>query len=354
MALTLAVVGATGAVGQEMLRVLEQRRFPHGAIRLFASPRSAGKTLRYRGQDVRIEPLDDGWHRGVGLALMSAGSGPSKKYAKDAVADGVSVVDNSSAFRAHPACHLIVPEVNAHTLPTDGKPVLAAVPNCSAIIMLVALNPLREAFGVSHVSVSTYQAASGAGAQAMDELRAQTLLALEGTPPERWPRTVFNEPYAFNLFSHNAGVDAASGYNGEELKMISETRRIWDDPGVLISPTCVRVPTMRAHAESVTVTMKTPVTEAQVRRALDAGAGVRVIDDRAANVFPTPLKATGGDQVLVGRIRPDLARVHELHGREATLSPDTPCDRWSLFIAGDQLRTGAALTAVKIAELIVG
>jgi aspartate-semialdehyde dehydrogenase len=355
----IAVVGATGAVGREMLAILEQRRFPHASVRLFASPRSAGRSIRYRGESLVLEPLADGWHKGVDLALMSAGSGPSKQFAPAAVSAGVHVVDNSSAFRADPACHLIVPEVNGRTLPKPGaggggRGVLCAVPNCSAIIMLVALNPLREAFGVSAVSVATYQAASGAGAAAMEELAEQTRATLAGTPTEALPRSVFAEPYAFNLFSHNAAIDPATGYNGEELKMISETRRIWDDPGVLVSPTCVRVPTMRAHAEAITVTLKRPATEAQVRAALAGGASVRVVDDRAGNAFPTPLKATGGDEVLVGRIRPDLARVHELHGPNATPTAATTCDRWSLLVTGDQLRTGAALTAVKIAELLVG
>jgi aspartate-semialdehyde dehydrogenase len=356
----IAVVGATGAVGREMLAILEQRRFAHGSIRLFASPRSAGQSITYRGEPIKLEPLAEGWHRGIDLALLSAGSGPSKQFAPAAVAAGVKIVDNSSAFRADPACHLIVPEVNGHTLPRGSgggavaRGVLCAVPNCSAIIMLVALNPLRKAFGVSRVSVATYQAASGAGAAAMDELREQSRESLGGTPVEGLTRKVFAEPYAFNLFSHNAAIDDATGYNGEELKMISETRRIWDDPAVLVSPTCVRVPTMRAHAEAITVTLKRAATEREVRAALALGESVRLVDDRAGNRFPTPLKASGGDEVLVGRIRPDLARVQELHGPEATPGAETACDQWSLFVAGDQLRTGAALTAVKIAELLVG
>ncbi len=359
----LAVVGATGAVGREMLAVLEERRFPHGEVRLLASARSAGQRVRYRGEGREVRPLTREALRGVDVALFSAGSGPSKECAPGLVAAGACVVDNSSAFRADPACQLIVPEVNGDLVRGagggggGGRGVLCAVPNCSAIIMLVALNPLRRAFGVRQVSVSTYQAASGAGAQAMDELRAQTHEALGGTPAGELTRRVFSEPYAFNLFSHNATVDAATGCNGEELKMISESRRIWDDPGVLISPTCIRVPTMRAHAESITVSLGRPATEREVRAAYagaGAAAGVRVVDDRAANAFPTPLKATGGDEVLVGRIRPDPARVHELHGPDAMMGPDTACDRWCLFVAGDQLRTGAALTAVKIAELLVG
>lgn len=352
--MNVAVVGATGAVGREMLAILEQRAFPHAGLRAFASPRSAGAKIPYRGGHVVVEALAPGWHKGIDLALLSAGSGPSKQFAPAAVADGVKIVDNSSAFRADPSCHLIVPEVNAHTLPkpAPGRGVLCAVPNCSAIIMLVALNPLRKAFGVRRVNVSTYQAASGAGAAAMDELREQTRLAIAGTPAGALPRKVFAEPYAFNLFSHNASIDAATGYNGEELKMISETRRIWDDPRVLVSPTCVRVPTMRAHAESITVILERPATHAQVLDALRGGASVRLEDDRAGNAFPTPLKASGGDHVLVGRVRPDLGRWQEQHGPEAVPAPDQPCDQWSLFVAGDQLRTGAALTAVKIAELL--
>lgn len=370
---SLAVVGATGAVGREMLTVLEQRRFPHAGIRLFASPRSAGSAIRYRGEPVPVEALGPGWHEGVDLALMSAGSGPSKQFATAALAAGVKIVDNSSAYRADPACHLVVPEVNAAVLRADprcapgprrpGAGVLCAVPNCSAIIMLVALNPLRAAFGVQRISVATYQAASGAGAAAMDELREQTRQALEGVSPESLKRSVFAEPYAFNLFSHNAAMDPATGYNGEELKMISETRRIWDDPRVLVSPTCIRVPTMRAHAEAIEVTLSRPATLPQVRGALAGGEGVRLVDDRAGNAFPTPLKATGGDEVLVGRVRADVARLEELYGpdwrarggsaAEGGGPDDLPCDRWSLFVAGDQLRTGAALTAVKIAELLI-
>ena len=368
---SIAVIGATGAVGREMLAVLEQRRFAHREIRLLASVRSAGQHILYRGERHEVKALSHGALKGLNLALLSAGSGPSKEFAPALIAAGTHVVDNSSAFRMDAACHLIVPEVNGGALRAAaeaaraggqtggqagiGKGVLCAVPNCSAIIMLVALNPLREAFGIKRIVVSTYQAASGAGAQAMEELRAQSREALDGKLPGQLTRRVFDEPYAFNLFSHNAGVDAASGYNGEELKVIAESRRIWNDTSVLISPTCVRVPTMRAHAESINVTLAGPATEREVRGALAAGAGVRVVDDRVNNAFPTPLKATGGDEVLVGRIRPDIARLHEMHGADfnaASCSGALSCDRWELFVAGDQLRTGAALTAVKIAELL--
>ncbi len=364
---TIAVVGATGAVGREMLAVLEQRRFPHAGIKLFASPRSAGATVRYRGEPFTVEALSDNWFQGVDLALMSAGSTPAKRFAPPALAAGVKIVDNSSAFRADPDGHLIIPEVNASVLKADpraarhsGKGVLAAVPNCSAIIMLVALEPLRRAFGVQRINVSTYQAASGAGAAAIEELRTQTRQTLDGTPTESLTRAVFPEPYAFNLFSHNAALDAASGYNGEELKMIAESRRIWGDPALAISPTCIRVPTIRAHAEAIDVTLGRPATLSQVREALAGGQSIRLVDDREKNAFPTPLKASGGDDVLVGRLRPDFSRLEELYGTNWAAKAtqpggpaELPCDRWALFVAGDQLRTGAALTAVKIAELLI-
>ncbi|MGD9689417.1 MAG: aspartate-semialdehyde dehydrogenase [Phycisphaerales bacterium] len=353
---SIAVVGATGAVGREMLEVLSQRRFPHASIRLFGSERSAGTSITYRGEQVRVEALREGMLRGPGIALFSAGSAISKLHAPAAVAQGMFVVDNSSAFRAEPSCPLIVPEVNPDDLGSRAEgaaplaPMIAAVPNCSAIIMLVALNPLRLAFGVKRIVVSTYQAASGAGAAAMEELLTQSRDVLAGRPAV--PR-VFTEPYAFNLFSHNAAVDPASGYNGEELKVISESRRIWHDAGLLISPTCVRVPVLRAHCESINVTLSRAATRAEITAALSAAPSLRLVDDRERNAFPTPLKASGGDDVLVGRLRPDLSRVHELLGPDVTPTAETPCDRWELFVAGDQLRTGAALTAVKIAELML-
>jgi len=338
---SVAVVGATGAVGREMMSVLEQRAFPHRSIRLFASARSAGTMLGYRDEPVQVEALAPGCLKGTDIALFSAGSGISKQYGPEAVAGGTIVVDNSSAFRGDPACPLVIPEVNPDALPTARPcpPVLVANPNCSTIIMLVALQPLREAFGVERVIVSTYQAASGAGASAMAELENQTRDVLAGRPAE--PK-IFHEPYAFNLFCHNAAVDVETGLNGEEAKMISETQRIWNDKVVKVTPMCVRVPVLRAHSQSINVTLKRPATEEEVRGALSKAAGVSIVDDRAANRFPTPLKASGGDDVLVGRIRRDPAGPAK--------GPTTTFD---LFIAGDQLRKGAALNAVQIAELLV-
>jgi aspartate-semialdehyde dehydrogenase len=354
----VAVVGATGVVGREMLAVLEARRFPCRSIVLLASERSAGVKLTFRGESVPVGVLSVEALRGVDVALFSAGSGVAKEVAPAAVRGGTTVIDNSSAFRADPACPLVVPEVNPHALPRGrpAPPVLVANPNCSTIMMLVALNPLRRAFGVRSVVVSTYQAASGAGAAAMEELRRQAGVVLGGGRPE--PR-VFKEPCAFNVFSHNAAVDPATGLNGEEAKMVSETRRIWEDPGVEVSPTCVRVPVLRAHSQSLHVTLARPTTAREVRATLEqagAAAGLAVVDDRAGNAFPTPLKASHGDLVLVGRIRraPCAPVADGAAAAPGTPADDLPSTRFEMFIAADQLRKGAALNAVQIAEVLLG
>jgi aspartate-semialdehyde dehydrogenase len=352
---SVAVVGATGAVGREMMSVLEQYKFPHGELKALASAKSVGTQILYRGGNVAVTELTADSLRGVDIALFSAGSGISKQFAPAAVKAGTIVIDNSSAFRMDEGVALTVPEVNESSvrplvdawkksLParqsrgaglTGG---IIANPNCSAIIMLVALNPLRDAFGIERVIVSTYQAASGAGAKGMDELESQTRDVLAGNAAV--PK-FFQEPYAFNLFSHNTAVNPETGMNVEEQKMIEETWKIWGDRTVGISPTCIRVPVMRAHSESITVKLKKPATVAQVRATLEKGRGVKLVDDRAGNKFPTPLKASGGDEVLVGRIRPD---------------PSAPLGEnlwYSMFVAGDQLRKGAAQNAVQIAQMFV-
>ncbi len=342
----IAVVGATGAVGREFLDVLEQRRFPHGRIRMLASARSAGVSLPYRGGMVVVEELKESSFEGVKLALFSAGGSISKQFGPAAVKAGAVVVDNSSAFRMVEGVPLVVPEVNPQDCAVHkgyAKPGIIANPNCSTIIMLVAVNPIRAAFGVERVLVSTYQAASGAGAAAMEELRSQTGDVLAGRPPE--PK-IFREPYAFNLFSHNSSMDAATGRNQEEQKMIDESRKIWRDSTVKIAATCIRVPVLRAHAESINLTLKTPATEAEVRAVLSKAAGVTVLDDRVGNDFPTPLKASGKDDVLVGRIRGDESQESFGSGAE------TKFRGFHLFVCGDQLRKGAALNAVQIAELL--
>jgi aspartate-semialdehyde dehydrogenase len=327
----VAIVGATGAVGVELIRCLEERNFPLSRLKLLASPRSAGKQMSFRGQRLTVDALDDASFDEVDLAFFSAGSGTSKAYAPKAVAAGAVVVDNSSAFRMDPACPLVVPEVNPETLADHHG--IVANPNCVAIIAAVPIAPLAEAFGLKRVQMATYQAASGAGAAAMEELRASTEAALRDASYE--PR-VLPHPYAFNLFSHNAEVDLETGYNGEEEKVIAECRRILDRPDLPVGVTCIRVPVLRAHAIAMTLEFDRPVSPDEARALLARAPGVRIVDDRAANHFPMPSEAQGQGDVLVGRIRQDLS---DPSGRSV-----------ALFVAGDQLLKGAALNAVQIAE----
>lgn len=327
----IAIVGATGAVGIELLRCLEARRFPAADVRLLASARSAGQRIPFRGRDLEVQELTEASFAGVDIALFSAGAGISRRFAPIAAAAGAIVVDNSSAFRMQPDVPLVVPEVNARTLAGHGG--IIANPNCVAAIMTVALAPLHRAYPLRRVAAATYQSASGAGAAAMEELRAATAAHLDGRPFE--PR-VLPHPYAFNLFSHNADVDAASGYNGEELKAIAETRRILGTPDLPIGITCIRVPVLRAHSIALTVEFDEPVSPETARRLLSEAPGLRMVDDRAANHFPMPSEASGRDEVLVGRIRTDLG---DPTGRSL-----------ALFVSGDQLLKGAALNAVQILE----
>jgi len=340
--LHVAIVGATGAVGQEFLRVLEQRSFPIGRLKLLASARSAGKTAAFGGKTYTIEELTEQSFADVDLALFSAGGSISKKFAPIAVEAGAVVVDNSSAFRMDEGVPLIVPEVNPQAIgdiTIAGKPGIIANPNCSTIIMLVAVTPLYRAVGVKRMVVSTYQAASGAGAAAMDELEQQTRQVLAGESPTC---NIFSQQYAFNLFSHNSDI-GEHGYNTEEMKMVHETHKIWEqssDARSAITATCVRVPVMRAHAESINLTFHNPLSETEARDILSNAPGVSLIDDRAGNCFPTPLEASNRDDVFVGRIRSDISQPSN-----AGLD---------MFACGDQIRKGAALNAVQIAELLIG
>jgi aspartate-semialdehyde dehydrogenase len=331
----IAIVGATGAVGVELMRCLEKRGFPAGALRLLASARSAGSTLPFGADQVRVEELRDDSFTGVDVALFSAGATISRRYAPIAVAAGAMVVDNSSAFRMQADVPLVVPEVNGATL--AGHRGIVANPNCVAAIMTMALAPLHRAAPIRRVFAATYQSASGAGAAAMEELRQATAAHLEDRPFE--PK-VLPHPYAFNLFSHNADVDGESGYNGEELKAAAETRRILDTPDLPIGITCVRVPVLRAHSIALSVEFERPVSPDEARNLLAVAPGVRVVDDRAANHFPMPSEASGIDDVLVGRIRTDLG--------------DPSGHTLALFVSGDQLLKGAALNAVQILERLLG
>jgi len=329
----VAIVGATGAVGVELLDCLARRDFPLASLRLLASPRSAGRTLPFRGEALPVEVLTAEAFDGVDIALFSAGGSISRDWAQAAVRRGAVVVDNSSAFRMHSDVPLVIPEVN----PGDAKRHrgIVANPNCSTIIAAVPLWPLHRATPIRRIIASTYQAASGGGAAAMAELEDSTRAALDG---KNFVHRVLPHPYAFNLFSHNSPMDVASGYNEEELKMLNETRKIFGDDTLRIAATCIRVPVLRAHAIALNVEFATPVTPDTVRAILQEAPGVRVVDDREANRFPMPVEASGRDEILVGRIRSDTS---DPSGRSV-----------ALFVAGDQLLKGAALNAVQIAELL--
>jgi aspartate-semialdehyde dehydrogenase len=329
----VAIVGATGAVGVELIRCLEQRRFPVAELRLLASARSAGKKLKFRGESVPVRELKEDSFEGVQIALFSAGASTSKRYAPIAVRAGATVIDNSSAFRMDPQVPLVVPEINAQAL--KGHHGIIANPNCCAIISITPLWPVHEVNRIVRLQLATYQAASGAGAAAMAELSESTRAYLEDRPYE--PK-VLPHPYAFNLFSHNTRIDPVSGYNDEETKVISETRKIFADPDIRVSATCVRVPVLRAHSVAITFECQRPITAAEVRALMQRAPGVKLVDDAERNYFPMPKDASGKDEILVGRIRQDVS--------------DPTGHSIALFVAGDQLLKGAALNAVQIAEIL--
>lgn len=329
----MAVVGATGAVGNEFLRLFEERSFPISNLRLLASERSVGKTSIYKGETYRVEEAKPESFKGVDFAFFSAGASRSKALAPAALEAGAYVIDNSSAFRMDPNVPLVVPEVNPHAMTTETK--LIAVPNCTAIILLVAVNPLRELGKIERLVVSTYQSASGGGAKVMDELLTETADAVHGTPSKR--DKILPHPYAFNLFSHNTPINE-HGYNEEEWKVIQESRKILEMPDLRINVTCIRVPVVRAHSESITIEFEGEApSEARIRECLATAPGVKLVDDRETNTFPMPITASGQGDVLVGRIRKDLSHPSAI----------------SMFVAGDQLLKGAALNAVQIAEYLV-
>jgi aspartate-semialdehyde dehydrogenase len=328
----VAIVGATGAVGVALVRCLERRRFPLSRLRLFASARSAGKTIDFHGAPVVVAELAPASFAGVDLALFSAGSATAKRFAPIAVAAGAVVVDNSSAFRMDEGVPLVISEVNPDALRCHRG--IIANPNCAAMIAGVPLWPIHRRNRIQRLIIATYQAASGAGAAAMEELRESTRAYLNG---ERYEHRVLPHPYAFNLFSHNTAIDT-TGANGEEAKVIAETRKIFGDPALRIGVTCVRVPVLRAHSLAITLECERPIAPAEVHAILAEAPGVTIVDDPVRNYFPMPIDASGRDDVLVGRIRQD---------------PSDPSGRSiALFVAGDQLLKGAALNAVQIAELL--
>ncbi|HLK60196.1 MAG TPA: aspartate-semialdehyde dehydrogenase [Chthonomonadaceae bacterium] len=329
----VAIAGATGAVGTEFLRLLETREFPLASLRLLASERSVGRTILFRGKPHTVELLTRTAFQGIDIAFFSAGGSRSREFGPAAAEAGAVVIDNSSAFRMDPEVPLVIPEINPEDIFKHRG--IIANPNCSTIVMLMAVEPLRRLAPIRRIVASTYQAASGAGAQAMQELLEQTRDILHDQPIS--PH-VFPFPIAFNLFSHNTKIDD-TGYNEEERKMIHESCKILHDPNLKITATCVRVPVVRAHSESLNIEFeagKRPTLEA-IRNALEAFPGVSVVDDREHNHFPMPLEASGRDDVLVGRLRYDLSNE----------------DAVDLFLSGDQILKGAALNGIQIAETLL-
>lgn len=330
---SVAVVGATGAVGREVLAILSERGWPSDRIVLYASARSLGSVIGYRGEELAVRSIETIADRAPDFALLCADAVTARAVTA-ALARAPSVcVDNSSAFRMEPGVPLVIPEVNAGLL--EGRPRLIANPNCSTIMLLTALHPLRETLGVRHITVTTYQAVSGAGAAGIEELYEQTRAALgDGNRDGAEPR-VFPVPCAFDVFEHESAVDPDTGFNGEESKMIAETRKIWDAPALGVLPTCVRVPVERAHAQAVIVELGRESSVEEVRGLLAGAPGVRLHDDERGPL--TPRASAGGDDVLIGRVRIDPART----------------DRALIWLCCDQIRKGAALNAVQIMERVI-
>ncbi len=332
-AYNVAVAGATGAVGQVMLRVLEERDFPVANLLPLASRRSVGKKVKFRGEDVEVQLLSSDSFKDIDIALFSAGADRSRDYAPAAAEAGAVVVDNSSAYRMDPDAPLVVPEVNSGDVALYTNKGIIANPNCTTIIMAVPLKPLYDIARIERIIVSTYQSTSGAGAQAMAELEEQVKAWGEGKPMKV---EKFVHQIAFNLFPH---VDAFqdNGYTKEEMKMVNETHKIFHDYDIAISPTTVRVPILSAHSEAIWLKFKRAVSPEEAREALEKAPGVKVVDDPEKNEYPMPIWATGQDLCLVGRIREDLTEPGGL----------------VIWVSGDQLRKGAATNAVQIAEELI-
>jgi aspartate-semialdehyde dehydrogenase len=332
MAYRLAIAGVTGAVGQEFLSIIEERNFAFKSIKMLASSRSAGKTMSFKGKTYTIEEMTKDSFKDVDIALFSAGASRSREFAPAAVKAGAVVVDNSSAYRMDPEVPLVIPEINPEAIKKHKG--IIANPNCSTIIGIVPIWPLHKINPVKRMVVSTYQAASGAGMSAMLELEAQSREILDGKAPTK---NVFPHQIAFNCFSHNSAL-GPNGYNEEETKLVKETRKIFNCPNIAVTATCVRIPVMRAHCESINLEFTNPITPDEVRSILKAAPGVTILDDREHNRFPMPIDASGKDDVFVGRIRQD----ESLPGNRGI----------NLWVSGDQLRKGAALNAIQIAELL--
>ena len=328
---SVAVVGATGLVGREMVSILETRNFPVKSLRLLATSRSQGTIVQFKGQDIVVEEATPDSFDGVQIALFSAGEKGSKELAPFAVKSGAVVIDNSNAFRMEPDVPLVVPEVNEEKV-KEHKGIIAN-PNCSTIQMVVALAPLHRRFRIKRIVVSTYQSVSGTGREAVEELWEETRNILEGRPitPKVYPHQI-----AFNLFPH-IDIFYPNGYSKEEMKMVNETRKILDDPTIKVCATTVRVPVFRAHSESVNIETELPITPEEVREILSKAPGVVVVDKPEEALYPMPIMAEGKDEVFVGRIRRDESVENGI----------------AMWIVSDNIRKGAALNAVQIAESLV-
>ena len=329
----LAILGATGMVGSTLLKVLEERSFPLEELRLLASERSAGQTRRFRGEDVEVQLATEESFEGIDIAIFSAGASRSRIFAPPAIAAGAVVIDNSSAFRMDAGVPLVVPEVNPQAAFTHKG--LIANPNCSTMQLVPVLKPLHDAAGLEHVTVSTYQSVSGTGQKAIDGLRHEAASSLRG---ETAAAEVYAHPIAFNVLPFAGALQGDDGYTDEELKLVNESRKILDLPELRVSATCVRVPVINCHSESVWVSTRERLGAARVRELLEAAPGVTVVDDPASNAYPTALEMDGLDGVYVGRIRDDLGDDHGV----------------ALWIVADNLRKGAATNTVQIAELLTG
>jgi aspartate-semialdehyde dehydrogenase len=327
----VAVVGATGAVGNLMVRVLEERAFPVGELKLLASVRSVGKTLAFKGAEHPIYELREDSFAGVDVALFSAGGSVSRKFAPLAAKAGCVVIDNSSAFRMEPGVPLVVPEVNPDAVAPH--PNIIANPNCSTIQMVVALKPIYDAVGIKRIVVTTFQAVSGTGKRAIEELRQQVFDVMHGNEVRR---EIYPYQIAFNCFPH-IGAFLENGYTEEEMKMVNETHKIFNDPKIAVCATTVRVPVYFGHSESVNIETRAPISVERVRSLLENAPGVRVVDDPAQKHYPMPLAAAGQDETLVGRIRLDPSVENGL----------------VMWVVADNIRKGAATNAVQIAELLV-
>ncbi len=327
----IAVVGATGAVGQTTLKILEQRKFPIRELRAYASARSAGKTVTFAGESVTVERLDAGSFKGIDIALFSAGSEQSREFAPLAVKAGAIVVDKSSAFRMDPDVPLVVPEINGAAARRHKG--IVAVPNCTTIVTVMPLKPLHDLGRLRRVVATSFQAVSGAGVNGVAELREQTMAWSKG---EAIKPKFFQHQIAFNLIP--AGKFVEGGYTDEEIKLVNETRKILDQPELAISATTVRVPVFTTHSISVNVETETKIAVADAREAFAHFPGIRLFDDPAQNRYPMPILVEGQDDCFVGRIREDLSCPNALN----------------FWVVGDQLRKGAALNGIQIAELLIG